>query len=88
MDKLERIENKKAELLQVFVELPEKELKIAELAELWGVSVPTTWNRIKKEGLITFKKKDKNKETLRNLPAIIALIAALVVSIVMLVNKM
>ena len=41
----------------------EKELKIAELAELWGVSVPTTWNRIKKEGLKTFiKKNETNKD--------------------------
>ena len=40
----------------------EKELSIAELAQLWGVSVPTTWNRIKKEGLTTFKKKDKNNK--------------------------
>lgn len=41
----------------------EKELKIAELAELWGVSVPTTWNRIKKEGLKTFiKKNESNKD--------------------------
>lgn len=41
----------------------EKELKIAELAALWGVSVPTTWNRIRKEGLTTFiKKNESNKE--------------------------
>lgn len=40
----------------------EKELKIAELAKLWGCSVPTTWNRINKEGLITFKKKDENNK--------------------------
>ena len=41
----------------------EKELKIAELAELWGVSVPTTWNRIKKEKLKTFiKKNESNKD--------------------------
>lgn len=40
----------------------EKELSIAELSQLWGVSVPTTWNRVKKEGLITFKKKDKNNK--------------------------
>ena len=40
----------------------ERELSIAELAQLWGVSVPTTWNRIKKEGLTTFKKKDKNNK--------------------------
>lgn len=41
----------------------EKELKISELASIWGASVPTTWNRIRKEGLTTFKKKDEtNKE--------------------------
>lgn len=41
----------------------EKELKIAELASIWGVSVPTTWNRIRKEGLTTFiKKNESNKE--------------------------
>lgn len=40
-----------------------KELKIAELASLWGVSVPTTWNRIKKMGLTTFiKKNESNKD--------------------------
>lgn len=37
----------------------EKEFKIAELAQLWGVSVPTAWNRIKKEGLKTFIKKNE-----------------------------
>jgi len=37
----------------------EKELKIAELASIWGVSVPTTWNRIKKMGLSTFIKKSE-----------------------------
>lgn len=41
----------------------EKELSIAELSQLWGVSVPTTWNRVRKEGLTTFTKKNKsNKE--------------------------
>lgn len=40
----------------------EKELKIAELATLWNVSVPTCWNRIKKERLITFKKKDETNK--------------------------
>lgn len=40
----------------------EKELKIAELAALWNVSVPTCWNRIKKERLITFKKKDETNK--------------------------
>lgn len=39
-----------------------KELKISELASIWGTSVPTTWNRIRKEGLITFKKKDENNK--------------------------
>lgn len=41
----------------------QKELKISELASIWSTSVPTTWNRIRKEGLTTFKKKDEtNKE--------------------------
>lgn len=40
----------------------EKELKIAELSALWNVSVPTCWNRIKKEGLTTFKKKDETNK--------------------------
>lgn len=40
----------------------EKELKIAELAALWGVSVPTAWNRIRKEGLTTFIKKNENNK--------------------------
>lgn len=40
----------------------EKELKISELATIWSTSVPTTWNRIRKEGLITFKKKDENNK--------------------------
>lgn len=41
----------------------EKELKIAELANVWGVSVPTTWNRVKKMGLTTFiKKSETNKD--------------------------
>lgn len=38
----------------------EKCLKVAELATLWGVSVPTTWNRVRKEGLETIIKKDEN----------------------------
>lgn len=38
----------------------EKCLKVAELATIWGVSVPTTWNRIRKEGLETVIKKDNN----------------------------
>lgn len=40
----------------------EKELKIAELASIWGVSVPTTWNRVRKEGLSTIKKFDENRK--------------------------
>lgn len=40
----------------------ERELKIAELASIWGVSVPTTWNRIKKNNLTTFIKKDENNK--------------------------
>lgn len=40
----------------------EKDLKISELASLWGASVPTTWNRIRKDGLTTFKKKDENNK--------------------------
>ncbi len=40
----------------------EKELKIAELAAIWGVSVPTTWNRVRKEGLSTIKKFDENRK--------------------------
>lgn len=40
----------------------EKELKISELASFWGVSVPTTWNRIRKEGLTTIKKIDESKK--------------------------
>lgn len=38
----------------------EKCLKVAELATIWGVSVPTTWNRVRKEGLETIIKKDNN----------------------------
>lgn len=41
----------------------EKELKISELAAIWNVSVPTTWNRVKKMGLKTFiKKNESNKD--------------------------
>lgn len=40
----------------------EKELKISELANIWSASVPTTWNRIRKEGLTTFKKKNENNK--------------------------
>ena len=40
----------------------EKELKIAELASILGVSIPTTWNRIRKDGLKTVKKLDENRK--------------------------
>lgn len=40
----------------------DKDLKVSELASIWGASVPTTWNRIRKEGLTTFKKKDENNK--------------------------
>lgn len=40
----------------------ERELKIAELAALWNVSVPTCWNRIKKERLTTVIKKDESNK--------------------------
>lgn len=41
----------------------ENELKISELAAIWNVSVPTTWNRVKKMGLKTFiKKNETNKD--------------------------
>ena len=40
----------------------ERELKIAELAALWNVSVPTCWNRIKKERLTTIIKKDESNK--------------------------
>ena len=39
-----------------------KELKISELASIWNVSIPTTWNRIRKLGLTTVKKIDENKK--------------------------
>lgn len=42
--------------------MEEKELKIAELAKIWGVSVPTAWNRIRKEKLTTFIKKNENNK--------------------------
>lgn len=38
----------------------EKELKISELAQVWGVSIPTVWKTIEKIGLKPFKKKDEN----------------------------
>lgn len=40
----------------------EKDLKIAELANIWGTSVPTVWNRIKKHSLTTVKKQDENNK--------------------------
>lgn len=40
----------------------EKELKIAELANIWGASVPTTWKRIRKEQLSTVMKPDENRK--------------------------
>lgn len=42
--------------------MSEKELKIAELATVWSVSVPATWNRVRKEGLKTVKKIDENRK--------------------------
>ncbi len=40
----------------------EKELKISELALLWGVSVPAAWNRVRREELKTVKKLSENKK--------------------------
>ena len=42
--------------------MSEKELKISELANIWAVSVPTTWNRVRKEDLKTVKKIDENRK--------------------------
>lgn len=42
--------------------MSEKELKISELANIWAVSVPTTWNRVRKEDLKTVKKVDENRK--------------------------
>lgn len=42
--------------------MSEKELKISELATIWAVSVPTTWNRVRKEDLKTVKKVDENRK--------------------------
>ena len=42
--------------------MSEKELKISELANIWAVSVPTTWNRVRKENLKTVKKVDENRK--------------------------
>ena len=47
----------------------DKEIKISELAKIWNVSVNATWTRIKREGLITVKKLDNNREiTFVNIP--------------------
>lgn len=40
----------------------EKELKISELTQIWRTSVPTVWNRVKKEGLQQVKKVDENNK--------------------------
>jgi len=40
----------------------EKELKVSELAQIWCISVPTAWNRVKKEGLQQVKKVDENNK--------------------------
>lgn len=40
----------------------EKEIKISELSTIWGVSVPSVWNRIRREGLTTVKKLDENRK--------------------------
>ena len=39
-----------------------EEIKVAELARIWNVSVNTVWARIKKEGLLTSKRLENNKE--------------------------
>ena len=39
-----------------------REVKVADLAKLWDVSVNTTWKRIKREGLSTINKIDNNRE--------------------------
>lgn len=46
----------------VGVNFMEKEFKVADLAKAWGISVNATWNRIKKEKLLTVMKLDNNKE--------------------------
>lgn len=40
----------------------EKEVKIADLAKLWGISVNTTWKRVHKGGLRTVKKVIEGRE--------------------------
>lgn len=40
----------------------ERELKIAELAQIWAISVPSVWARVDKEKLITFKKVDESNK--------------------------
>lgn len=40
----------------------EKELKVSELAMLWGTSVNTVWNRIKKHNLSTVKKPNETNQ--------------------------
>lgn len=43
----------------------EKELKFSELAQIWGVSVPTATARVEKEGLEPFKRKDENNKEVK-----------------------
>ena len=45
----------------------EKELKISELAQVWGVSIPTVWKNVEKMGLKTFKKKDENNRNVHHI---------------------
>lgn len=40
----------------------EKELKVSELAMIWGTSVNTVWNRIKKHNLSTVKKPNETNQ--------------------------
>lgn len=40
----------------------EQEVKIADLAKLWNISVNTTWKRVNKEGLRTIKKPVEGRE--------------------------
>lgn len=40
----------------------EREIKVADLASIWGVSVNTTWKRIKNEKLLTVQKPVNNRE--------------------------
>lgn len=39
----------------------EKEYKVSDLAEVWGVSVPTIWTRVRKENLKVIKKVGESK---------------------------